>query len=208
MDPLTPWEETLHALHDVVQQGKVRYLGFSNVPAWMAMKALAMQDARGWHRFISAQVYYSIAGRDIERELVPLAEDQGLSIMPWSSLAGGLLSGKFDVEGRGPQDARRSQFDYPPVDRMRAQACIEAMRKVAADHDASVARVALAWMLAKPHVTSIVIGAKTEAQLRENLSAATLTLTAQQVAELDQVSALPAEYPAWQVAWQNREPRL
>ncbi len=208
VDPLTPWEETLHALHDVVQQGKVRYLGFSNVPAWMAMKALAMQDARGWHRFISAQVYYSIAGRDIERELVPLAEDQGLGIMPWSPLAGGLLSGKFDVDGRGPQDARRSRFDYPPVDRMRAQACIEAMRNVAAAHDASVARVALAWMLAKPHVTSIVIGAKTEAQLQENLSAATLTLTTQQIAELDQVSALPAEYPAWQVAWQNREPRL
>ncbi len=208
VDPLTPWDETLHALHDVVQQGKVRYLGFSNVPAWMAMKALAMQDARGWHRFISAQLYYSIAGRDIERELVPLAADQGLGIMPWSPLAGGLLSGKFDIEGGGPPDARRSQFDFPPVDRTRAQACIDAMREVAQAHDASVARVALAWMLQKPHVTSIVIGARTEAQLQDNLAATTLTLTAEQMTELDRVSALPAEYPSWQVAWQNREPRL
>lgn len=208
VDPLTPWEETLHALHDVVQQGKVRYLGFSNAPAWMAMKALAMQDARGWHRFISAQLYYSIAGRDIERELVPLAVDQGLGIMPWSPLAGGLLSGKFDLEGGGPLDARRSRHDFPPVDRTRARACIDVMREVAEAHGASVARVALAWMLQKPYISSVVIGARTEAQLQDNLAATTLTLTVEQMTELDRVSALPVEYPAWQVAWQNREPRL
>jgi aryl-alcohol dehydrogenase-like predicted oxidoreductase len=208
VDPLTPLEETLHALHDVVAQGKARYLGFSNLPAWMAMKALAMQDANRWHRFVSAQVYYSIAGRDIEREVVPLALDQGLGIMPWSPLAGGLLSGKFDFVGKGPDDARRTTFDFPPVDRTRAQACVAAMKKVGDAHGVSVARVALAWMLGKPHVTSIIVGAKTLAQLTDNLAATSLVLTPEQVAELDKVSALPMEYPGWMVDFQNREPRL
>jgi aryl-alcohol dehydrogenase-like predicted oxidoreductase len=210
VDPVTPLEETLRALDDVVRAGKVRYLGFSNLPAWMAMKALALQHANGWNRFVSGQLYYSIAGRDIERELVPLALDQGLGILPWSPLAGGLLSGKFDLDGtaKGPAGARRAEFDFPPVDRTRAATCVHAMRAVAEARGTSVARVALAWVLAQPHVTSVIIGARVESQLRDNLAATELRLTPEEVAALDQVSALPAEYPAWMVASQNRERRV
>jgi aryl-alcohol dehydrogenase-like predicted oxidoreductase len=208
LDPTTPLEETLRALEDVVRAGKVRYLGLSNLPAWQQMKALAIQDAHGWSRFISAQMYYSIAGRDLEREVVPLALDQGLGILPWSPLAGGLLSGKFDLEGDGKvEGARRSEFDFPPVNRERAAACVRAMRPIAERHDTSVARVALAWVLAQPGITSVIIGARNETQLRDNLAAAELTLTAEDLASLGAASALPAEYPAWMLAFQNREPR-
>ena len=210
VDPVTPLEETLRALDDVVRAGKVRYIGFSNLPAWMAMKALALQDAHDWARFVSGQLYYSIAGRDIEREMVPLALDQGLGILPWSPLAGGLLSGKFELEpgGSGPQDSRRAQFDFPPVDRPRAAACVKAMRAIGEARGVSVARVALAWVLAQPHVTSVIIGAKNDEQLRDNLAATELALTAEELAELDRVSALPPEYPGWMVGWQNRERRV
>jgi aryl-alcohol dehydrogenase-like predicted oxidoreductase len=207
-DPTTPLEETLRALDDLVRVGKVRYIGLSNLPAWQQMKALALQDAHGWSRFVSAQMYYSIAGRDVEREVVPLALDQGLGLLPWSPLAGGLLSGKFDLESDTKvPGARRSDFDFPPVDRSRAAACLRAMRPIAQRRDTSVARVALAWLLAKPHVTSVIIGAKTEKQLADNLAATDLTLTADELATLDAASALPAEYPGWMVDWQNRDPR-
>jgi aryl-alcohol dehydrogenase-like predicted oxidoreductase len=208
VDPTTPLEETLRALDDVVRAGKVRYLGLSNLPAWMQMKALALQDANGWSRFISAQMYYSIAGRDIEREVVPLALDQGLGIMPWSPLAGGLLSGKFDLEANTKvAGARRSDFDFPPVDRTRAAACLRAMRPIAQRHGVSVARVALAWILAQRHITSVIIGAKNDQQLADNIAATELALTAEDLATLDAVSALPPEYPGWMVAWQNRDVR-
>jgi len=208
-DPTTPLEETLDALDTVVRSGKARYLGWSNLPAWVAMKMAALQDARGLSRFVSAQVYYSIAGRDIEREVVPLSEDQGFGILPWSPLAGGLLSGKFDLDKAEdrPEGARRSSFDFPIVDKARAAACVKAMRPIASAHDVSVARVALAWLLAQPHVTSVIIGAKDEKQLDDNIAATTLTLSAEQLATLAEVSALPPEYPGWMVSWQNREPR-
>jgi aryl-alcohol dehydrogenase-like predicted oxidoreductase len=210
VDSSTPIEETLDALDAVVRAGKARYLGWSNLPAWLAMKAVAHQDHERLARFVSAQVYYSIAGRDIEREVVPLAQDRGFGILPWSPLAGGLLSGKFDLEApeaKGPEGARRSSFDFPLVDKPRAAACLRAMRPIAAAHDTSVARVALAWMLAKPFVTSVIIGAKDERQLDDNLAATTLSLTAEELAKLDEVSALPPEYPGWMVAWQNRDVR-
>lgn len=209
VDPTTPVEETIDALDTVVRTGKARYLGWSNLPAWTAMKMAALQDARGAARFVSAQVYYSIAGRDIEREVVPVCQDQGFGILPWSPLAGGLLSGKFDLESdaKGPDGARRAAFDFPPVDRTRAAACVRAMRPIAEAHGTSVARVALAWMLAKPHVTSVIIGAKNTDQLDDNLAATELTLSAAELAALDEVSALPAEYPGWMVGFQNREPR-
>jgi aryl-alcohol dehydrogenase-like predicted oxidoreductase len=208
VDPTTPLEETLRALDDVVRAGKARYIGLSNLPAWMQMKALALQDRHGWARFISAQMYYSIAGRDLEREVVPLAIDQGLGIMPWSPLAGGLLSGKFDLDaGTKVAGARRSDFDFPPVDRARAAACVKAMRPIAEAHGASVARVALAWLLHQPHVTSVIIGAKNPQQLEDNLAATELALSADELATLDAVSALPPEYPGWMVSWQNREQR-
>ncbi len=211
-DPETPLEETVRALDDLVRMGKVRYVGFCNLSAWQAMKALAYAEAHGLAKFISAQMYYSIAGRDIEREIVPLALDQGLAILPWSPLAGGLLSGKFDLDKAGApepsadaKDARRVKFDFPPVDRPRAAAVLTALRAVAAETGLSVARLALAWVLAKPAVTSVIIGAKTQAQLADNLAATDVRLSPEQLAKLDAASALPPEYPGWMFDFQNRD---
>lgn len=203
-DPLTPVEETLDALDALVQIGKVRYLGFCNLPAWKAAQALGVSDRKRQARFVSAQMFYAIAARDIEREIVPLAKSEGLAILPWSPLAGGLLSGKFSADTAAPADARRAQFDFPLVDKTRAFACVDAMRAVATAHNASVAQVALAYLLAKPHVTSVIIGAKTDAQLADNLGATRLQLTADQLSALDTVSALTPEYPGWMNDWQLR----
>ena len=207
-DAVTPVEETLRALDDLVRQGKVRYLGVSNWQAWRIMKALGVSERAGLARFDSLQAYYTIAGRDIEREIVPLLAEERLALMVWSPLAGGLLSGKFGPGATGPEGARRASFDFPPVDRDRAWACVAAMREVAAAHGASVARVALAWLLAKPHVTSVIIGAKTQQQLSDNIAATALALSADERATLDKVSALPAEYPGWMLERQgaNRRP--
>lgn len=208
VDPHTPIDETVRALDEVVRSGKARYVGFSNLPAWMAMKAIGYADANGLARFQSGQVYYSIAGRDIEREIVPLAQDQSLAILPWSPLAGGLLSGKFDPDKPGPEGARRTSFDFPPVDRGRLPKVLDALRAVAKETDVSVARLALAWQLTKPFVTSVIIGAKSKEQLTDNLAAVDVKLSAEHVAALDAASALPSEYPGWMVEFQNREPRV
>ena len=177
-DPATPIEETVRALDDVVRSGKARYVGFSNLPAWLAMKAIAFADANGLARFQSAQVYYSIAGRDIEREIVPLARTRSVAILPWSPLAGGLLSGKFDPDKQGPADARRDVVRFP-AGRSRAPAA-RARRRCARSptrRALSVARVALAWQLTRPFVTSIIIGAKTHEQLADNLAATEVQLS-------------------------------
>jgi aryl-alcohol dehydrogenase-like predicted oxidoreductase len=207
-DPCTPVEETVRALDDLVREGLVRYVGVSNWHAWRMMKALGVADHRGWARFETVQAYYSIAGRDLEREVVPMVQDQGMGVLVWSPLAGGLLSGKYDRAGSGPEGGRRSSFDFPPVNRDRAFACVDAMREVGEAHGASVARVALAYVLSKPFVTSVIIGAKRIDQLEDNLAAADLVLTPDQVAKLDEVSALPPEYPGWMVKMQgaNRPP--
>jgi aryl-alcohol dehydrogenase-like predicted oxidoreductase len=207
-DPVTPIEETVRALDDVVRSGKARYVGFSNLPAWVASKALTFAETNGLARFQSAQVYYSIAGRDIEREIAPMCQAEQVAILPWSPLAGGLLSGKFDPDKQGPADARRASFDFPPVDRDRLPRVLGALRQVASATGTSVARVALAWQLTKPFVTSIIIGAKKKEQLVDNLAAAELRLSADQVKALDEASALPAEYPGWMIEFQNaRDPR-
>jgi aryl-alcohol dehydrogenase-like predicted oxidoreductase len=208
VDPHVPIEETVSALDAVVRSGKARYVGFSNLPAWLAMKAIAFAQANGLARFESAQVYYSIAGRDIEREIVPLAQSEKLAILPWSPLAGGLLSGKFDPDKPGPEGARRTSFDFPPVDRTRLREVLAALRKVSDATGVSVARTALAWQLTKPFVTSIIIGAKNKDQLTDNLAAVNVKLDAEHVKMLDEVSKLPAEYPGWMIETQNREPRL
>jgi aryl-alcohol dehydrogenase-like predicted oxidoreductase len=207
-DPVTPIDETLRALDDVVRSGKVRYLGCSNLAAWHIAKANSLAAAHDWHRFESLQAYYSIAGRDLERELVPVLGDQQMALMVWSPLAGGFLSGKYSREQDGPAGSRRMAFDFPPVERERAFDTIDAMKKVAAAHGVSVARVALAWLVAQKHVTTIIIGAKNEAQLRDNIEAASLELSPDEVAALTVVSALPAEYPGWMLARQatGREP--
>lgn len=201
VDPLTPLEETLSALNDAVRAGKVRYLGVSNHAAWQIMKAQGISQQKGWNRFESIQAYYSIAGRDLERELVPLAQDQNLGIMAWSPLAGGFLSGKFTRAG-GPEEARRSKFDFPPVDKERAYDCVAAMQEIAAAKEVSVAQIALAWVLHQPAMMSIIIGAKTRVQLEQNLKATEISLSADELAQLDAVSKLPAEYPGWMIGMQ------
>jgi aryl-alcohol dehydrogenase-like predicted oxidoreductase len=202
-DPVTPIEESLRALDDLVRQGLVRYIGISNWAAWKIAKALGIAEAKGYTRFDTLQAYYSIAGRDLERELVPLINEEKLGLMVWSPLAGGLLSGKFGPGAEKQEDARRTNFDFPPVNLERAWACVEAMREIGRKHGASVARVALAWLLAKPHVMSVIIGAKNTKQLDDNLAATSLTLTAEEIAYLDTVSALPPEYPGWMHSFQG-----
>jgi aryl-alcohol dehydrogenase-like predicted oxidoreductase len=208
LDPVTPIEETVRALDEVVRAGKARYVGFSNLPAWVAAKALTLADERGLSRFESAQVYYSIAGRDIEREIAPLCQAERVAILPWSPLAGGLLSGKFDPTKQGPADARRASFDFPPVNLERLPRVLAALREVAEAHQVSVARVALAWLLTRPFVTSVIIGAKRPDQLADNLAATELRLPPEHVQKLDDASALPPEYPGWMIEFQNaRDPR-
>jgi aryl-alcohol dehydrogenase-like predicted oxidoreductase len=207
-DPLTPLEETLRALDDLVRSGKVRYLGCSNLAAWQLMKALWISDKCNLHRFESLQAYYTIAGRDLEREVVPVLQDQNLGLMVWSPLAGGLLSGKFDRDGQGPDGARRVDFDFPPVDKARAFNVVDVMREIAEEKQASVARIALSWLLHQPAVTSVIIGAKTPEQLADNLAAPQVNLSAEDLSRLKAVSDLPAEYPGWMIAQQalNRFP--
>lgn len=208
-DSVTPIEETLRALDDLVRQGLVRYVGVSNWSAWRIAKALGLSDARGHARFETLQAYYSIAGRDLERELVPMLIEEQLGLMVWSPLAGGLLSGKFGPGADGPEGARRSSFHFPPVDPDRGWACVAAMREIGAARGVSVARVALAWLLAQRHVMSIIIGAKSLEQLEDNLAATGLALSGEELARLDQVSALPAEYPGWMLERQggSRRPK-
>src|SRR5271157_1206552 len=201
-DPVTPLEETMRALDDCVRRGLVRTIGCSNLAAWQIMKALAISDKNGYARFETVQAYYSIAGRELEREILPLVEDQGLGVMVWSPLAGGFLTGKFTRERRGDNDARRAVFDFPPVDKDRAYDIIDAMAAVAKAHDASVARVALAWLLQRNGVMSVIIGAKTIEQLDDNLAAADLDLNADEMLALDHASALKPEYPGWMLARQ------
>jgi aryl-alcohol dehydrogenase-like predicted oxidoreductase len=202
-DPVTPIEETLGALDNLVQRGIVRYIGCSNWAAWQLMKALGISERRGFARFETIQSYYTIAGRDLEREVVPLLNDQKVGLMVWSPLAGGLLADKA-VDGKSaPQGSRRASFDFPPVDRPRAEKVIEAMRPIAKAHGCSVARVALAWLLAQSHVTSVIIGAKSPDQLKDNIAATELTLSGAELETLEKVSALPQEYPGWMISRQS-----
>jgi aryl-alcohol dehydrogenase-like predicted oxidoreductase len=198
-DPLTPIEETLRVLDDLVRSGKVRYIGCSNLAAWQIMKSLWVADKYNLHRFESLQAYYTITGRDLEREVVPVLEDQSLGLMVWSPLAGGFLSGKFDRDGNGPDGARRASFDFPPVDKDRAFNVVDVMREIARDKSASVAQIALSWLLHQPVVTSVIIGAKTPEQLAENLAAPDVNLTDDDLSRLKAVSELPAEYPDWMI---------
>ncbi len=202
-DPLTPVEETVRALDDLVRQGHVRYVGVSNWAAWQIMKAVGIADAKGGARVASLQAYYTIAGRDLEREIAPLLQAEGVGLMVWSPLAGGLLSGKYQRDGSGPEGSRRANFDFPPVNRDRAFDAVDAMRAIAEAKGVSVAQIALAYLLKKPFVTSVIIGAKSADQLADNLGAVAVDLTAEDMARLDAVSALPAEYPGWMLERQS-----
>jgi aryl-alcohol dehydrogenase-like predicted oxidoreductase len=203
-DPLTPLEEVLCTLNDMVRSGKVRHIGLCNMAAWQIMKALAISGKQGWARFESVQAYYTVAGRDLEREVVPLLQDQQLGLMVWSPLAGGLLSGKFSPDGSGPQDARRTTFDFPVVDKPRAFRVVDAMRPIAQRHQVSVARVALAWLLSRSAVSSVIVGARTSEQLTDNLASTDLKLSPEDLAALDEISALPPEYPGWMLTRQGQ----
>ncbi|WP_337266199.1 aldo/keto reductase [Oryzifoliimicrobium ureilyticus] len=202
-DPITPIEETLRALDDLVSRGMVRYVGVSNWQAWRIAKALGISEARDYARFETVQAYYSIAGRDLEREIVPMMAEEKLGLMVWSPLAGGLLSGKYGPGAPGNGEGRRATFDFPPVDKDRAWACVAAMREIAEKRNVSVATVALAYVLAKPFVTTIIIGAKRLDQLDQNLAAVHLKLDPAELEKLDAVSALPPEYPGWMLSRQS-----
>ena len=205
LDRVTPVEETVRALDDLVRQGHVRYVGLSNWPAWIVMKALGIAELHGLTRPATLQAYYTIAGRDLEREIAPLLEAEKLGLMVWSPLAGGLLSGKYDRDRKGPQGSRRVSFDFPPVDKERAFACVDAMREAAKRHNVSVARIALAWLLHRPFVMSVIVGATSIEQLDDNLAATEVSLLAEELGELDRVSALPAEYPGWMMERQGAD---
>jgi aryl-alcohol dehydrogenase-like predicted oxidoreductase len=206
-DPATPIEETVRALDQLVRQGHVRYVGVSNWASWQIVKALGIAERWGLARFESLQAYYTVAGRDLERELLPMLKSEGVGLMVWSPLAGGLLSGKYGREQQAEQGSRRVSFDFPPVDKDRAWDCVDAMRPIAAAHGVSVAQVALAWLLHQPQVTSVIVGARRAEQLADNLAATQVTLSAAELAQLDQVSRLPAEYPGWMFARQGENRR-
>jgi aryl-alcohol dehydrogenase-like predicted oxidoreductase len=204
-DPLTPFEESLSALNDLVRSGRVRYIGLCNMAAWQVMKSLSVSERLNLAKFVSVQAYYTVAGRDLERELVPLIQDQKLGLMVWSPLAGGLLSGKFSsAEDKGPTGARRATFDFPVVDKPRAFRCVDAMRPMALARKISVAQIALAWLLAKSFVTTVIIGAKSMDQLRDNIDSTRVRLDDAEIKQLDEISALPVEYPGWMLAFQGQ----
>src|SRR5277367_1473010 len=202
-DAVTPVEETLRALDTLVQQGKVRYIGCSNWLAWKIAKALGISEFKNLARFESVQAYYQIAGRELERDIVPLLEAEKTGLLVWSPLAGGLLAGKFSRENQKPEGTRRAEFDFPIVDKERTWKILEAMAPIAKAHNCSPARISLAWLLAKPVVTSVIIGAKRLDQLNDNIAAVELKLTADEMKVLDEVSALPPEYPGWMLPFQN-----
>jgi aryl-alcohol dehydrogenase-like predicted oxidoreductase len=202
-DSVTPMEEVLEALDIVVRHGKARYVGVSNWAAWQVAKALGIAERKNLAPIRSLQAYYTIAGRDLEREIVPMLRSENVGLMVWSPLAGGLLSGKYDRQDEAKGDGRRATFDFPPVDRERAYRAIDAMRPIAAAHGRSVAQVALAWLLHQPVVTSVIVGAKRVDQLAENLAAVDIDLSPDELVALDKASALPPEYPGWMIERQS-----
>jgi len=203
-DPATPIEQTVRALDQLVRDGDVRYVGVSNWAAWQIVKALGIAERHGLARFESLQAYYSVAGRDLERELIPMLQSEGVGLLVWSPLAGGLLSGKYTDSTQVEEGARRAAFDFPPVDKARAKNCIEVMRGIAEAHSVSIARIALAWLLHQPQVTSVIIGAKRQDQLADNLAATEVKLSVAELDALGKVSTLPAEYPGWMFDMQGK----
>jgi aryl-alcohol dehydrogenase-like predicted oxidoreductase len=202
-DPATPIEETMGALDTLVKHGHVRYVGVSNWAAWQIMKAQGIAERRGLARFESLQAYYTLAGRDLEREIVPMLTSEQVGLLVWSPLAGGLLSGKYGRDRQGEPGSRRVDFDFPPVDKERGYDVIDAMRPIAEAHGVSVARIALAWLLHQPVVTSVIIGAKRRDQLEDNIAACEVSLKADELARLGDISKLPPEYPGWMLQLQG-----
>jgi len=208
VDPKTPVEETMRALNDIVLTGKVRYIAVCNWPAWMVMKALGIADKHGWNKFIGLQYYYSLTSRDIEREVVPVALDQNLGIMPWSPLAGGFLSGKYNRNNEKAGDSRRDTFDFPPVNKEKAYDIIDVITEVGKQYNVSAAQVALAWVRLQKGITSTIIGAKNPDQLLDNVKSVELVLSEDDLNKINEISALPREYPGWMVERQSADREL
>ena len=206
-DPLTPLEETLSALTDLVRQGKVRYIGCSNLAAWHVMKAQGISELKHLEKFITLQAYYSLVGRELEREIVPMLLDQKIGLLPWSPLAGGFLTGKFTRAGASDNAARRAKFTFPPVNLEKGYDIIDTLAAVGARRNATIAQVALAWLLYQPSVTSVIIGARNAAQLKDNLGAVDVKLEAEDLKQLDEVSKLTPEYPGWMFGTQGGDRR-
>lgn len=204
-DALTPLEDTIDTLDGLVKSGKVRYIGCSNLAAWQIMKAVGYSTYNRLAKFVSLQAYYTIAGRDLERELGPLLQDQNLGLMVWSPLAGGFLSGKYKRSGEGSEGARRANFDFPPVNKDRAFDIIDVLEPMAQEKGATVAQLALAWLLHRPVVTSVIIGANKPEQLEDNLKAVSVAFSAEELERLDAVSRLPGEYPGWMIERQGAD---
>ena len=202
-DPATPMDETLRALDQMVRHGHVRYIGVSNWAAWQIAKALGISERLGLARFESLQAYYTVAGRDLERELVPMLRSENVGLMVWSPLAGGLLSGKYGRDQQPEQGSRRTTFDFPPVHKERAFDVVDTMRPMAESRGVSVAQIALGWLLHQPQVTSVIVGAKRPEQLADNIAATAVKLTAAELEAIDKVSKLPAEYPGWMLERQG-----
>ncbi|RYG68671.1 aldo/keto reductase [bacterium] len=196
-DPATPIEESLGALNDLITQGLVRYIGVSNWAAWQITKALGISHHHGWAKFASLQAYYTIAGRDLEREIIPMLDSENVGLLVWSPLAGGLLSGKYDRSQQNVEDSRRNAFAFPPVEMERAYNIIDVLKKIAEQKGVTVAQLSLAWLLHQPRVTSVILGAKRLDQLNDNLGAVDIKLSDEELQELGAVSQLPAEYPGW-----------
>lgn len=208
VDPKTPVEETMRALNDVVLTGKVRYIAVCNWPAWLVMKAQGIANLNGWNKFEGLQYYYSLSSRDIEREILPMAADQKLAVMPWSPLAGGFLSGKYTRNNEKSAGSRRDSFDFPPVNKEKAYDIIDVIAEVGQQYNVSAAQIALAWVRQQAPVTSTIIGAKNVAQLQDNIKSTEITLSAEDLKRINEVSALPKEYPGWMVERQSADREL
>ncbi|MEO6150892.1 MAG: aldo/keto reductase [Mucilaginibacter sp.] len=202
VDLRTPIEETMRALNDIVLTGKVRYIACCNWPAWMVMKAQGIAEKHGWNKFKGLQYFYSLSGRDIEREVLPLAADQNLAVLPWSPLAGGFLSGKYTRDG-DKAGARRDAFDFPPINKEKSYDIIDVITEIGKQHNVSPAQIALAWVRLQKGITSTIIGAKNVEQLQDNLKSTEIELSADELQKIDQVSALQKEYPQWMVERQG-----
>jgi aryl-alcohol dehydrogenase-like predicted oxidoreductase len=208
VDPKLPVEEIVRTLNDIVLTGKVRYVAVCNWPAWMVMKAMGIADKNGWNKFVGMQYFYSLAGRDIEREILPLAKDQNLAVMPWSPLAGGFLSGKYTRGNEKAGDSRRDNFDFPPINKDKTYDIIDILAAIAKNHNATVAEIALAWVRMQKGITSTIIGAKNTVQLLDNIKSTQISLSADDLLKIDEVSALPKEYPGWMVERQSGDRNL
>ncbi len=207
-DPLTPFEETISALDNLVQSGKVRYIGASNLAAWQLMKALDYSHYNKTSKFVSLQAYYTIAGRDLERELVPLILDQKIGLMVWSPLAGGLLSGKYNRDKMKDAEGRRVNFDFPPVNKDRAFDIVDILQSMAKAKNTSVAGLAIAWLLQQPAVTTVIIGANKMEQLEDNLKSVELKFTVEEMEQINKVSMLPPEYPGWMLEFTGADRKM